>query len=142
MSSQPPNAFIGRKQPPSAAELQAALGPAGALWDDLIARLANLHGIQPEAWNSYSPKAGWTLPMTNSGRRIVYLSPCRGGFRASFALSDGAVAAARKSALPRPVLQLIAEARRYAEGTAVRIEVRKPADLAVVQTLAAIKLAN
>ncbi|HTS62344.1 MAG TPA: DUF3788 family protein [Candidatus Acidoferrales bacterium] len=139
---QPPNAFIGRTVPPGEADLKAALGPAKPFWDELIASLARDHGIHPEPWNSYSPKAGWSLALARAGRRIVYLSPFTGAFRASFALSDKAVAAAKKSALPRPVIRLIAGARRYAEGTAVRIEVHKAEDLAAVTALAAIKLGN
>ena len=137
----PTNAFIGKIEPPADEELKAALGPAAALWDRLLAELAREHGMEAEGWNSYSPKAGWSLPLRLGTRRIVYLSPCRKGFRASFALSDKAVAAAKKSALPRPVIQLIGEARRYAEGTAVRIEVQSAKDLDVVKKLAAIKMA-
>jgi hypothetical protein len=37
---------------------------------------------------------------------------------------------------------MIAETRRYAEGTAVRIEVRRASDMAAVEALAAIKLAH
>ena len=134
------NAFIGRSDPPGDGDLAAALGMAKPLWDALIADLAREHGIAPEAWNSYSPKAGWTLPLRLGKRRIVYLSPGRGEFLASFALGDKAVAAAAKSRLPKKTLQLIAEARRYAEGTAVRIAVRNAGDVATVKALAAIKI--
>lgn len=50
--------------------------------------------------------------------------------------------AARAHPFPPDVLKILAEARRYAEGTAVRIEVNRADDLATVQTLAAIKLAH
>ena len=48
----------------------------------------------------------------------------------------------RKSELPACVLQMIAEAKRYGEGTPVRIEVRKPKDLEMVKILAKIKVEN
>jgi hypothetical protein len=133
----PPNAFIGKREKPTDAELAAALGPTQALWDQLLADLA----LDPE-WNAYSPKAGWALRLKRAKRNIVYLSPCAGSFMASFALGDRAVEAARKSGLPRPVIQIIDEAKRYAEGTAVRIHVVKPADVAIVSKLAALKLAH
>jgi hypothetical protein len=75
-------------------------------------------------------------------RNIVYLSPCRGCFRASFALGDKAVQAARRSGLPAGVIKIIGQVKRYAEGTAVRIEVKAAKDIAVVEKLAAVKLAN
>jgi hypothetical protein len=60
---------------------------------------------------------------------------------ASFALGDKAVQAALNSRLPPPAVKIIKEAKRYAEGTAVRVEVLKAKDVEVVKTLAAIKLA-
>jgi len=59
-----------------------------------------------------------------------------------FVLGDRALAASRQSELPARTLKIIAEAKRYAEGTGVRIEVREPADLNVVKTLARIKVQN
>jgi hypothetical protein len=60
----------------------------------------------------------------------------------SFALGDKAVAAAKKSKLPSNILKIIAEAKRYAEGTAVRVEVHGEGDIESVKTLARIKMEN
>jgi hypothetical protein len=57
-------------------------------------------------------------------------------------LGDKAVSAARKSGLPERVLKMLGEAKRYAEGTALRIEVSSPEDLELVKTLARIKVEN
>ena len=56
-----PNAFIGKSHPPTDAELADALGPARELWDQLLASLARQHKLTVREWNSYSPKAGWSL---------------------------------------------------------------------------------
>ena len=93
-------------------------------------------------WHSSSVKLGWSLRLQVKKRNIVYLGPRGGCFLAAFALGDRAVAVARKSELPARVIKLIAEAKRYAEGTAVRIEVRDAADVHVVKLLARIKLEN
>lgn len=50
------------------------------------------------------------------------------------------MAAARRADLPKNVLKLIDEAKKYAEGRAVRLEVRTKADLAHVATIAACKM--
>ena len=135
-----PNAFIGKAEPPGAAELAAALGPTAPLWERLVADLGREHGIVDLEWHSYSRKVGWAAKLKKGDRTILYLAPCGGSFRASFALGDKAVAAAKESKLPAAVLKLIAEARRYAEGTAVRIDVKKAGDVAVVMKLAVIKM--
>ena len=136
------NAFIDKPKQPTDDELAAELGPVQALWDRLVAELAEQYRIDVQEWNSYSRKAGWSLRLKHKKRNIVYLSPSRGRFVASFALGDQAVQAARQSGLPQSVIKIISEAKRYAEGTAVRIEVSEARDIAIVRQLAAVKLAN
>ena len=137
-----PNAFIGKPHPPTDSELAKALGPVKALWDRLLAELAGQHKLTVQEWNSYSPKAGWSLRLKNKDRNILYLGPCEGVFRVAFVLGDKAVAAARESDLPQNVIKLIDGAKRYAEGTAVRFETMKAKDIDSVVKLAGIKLAH
>jgi hypothetical protein len=133
-----PNAFIGRTQPPTEDELSIELGAARALWDELLTELA----LPIRQWNSYSPKAGWSLKLILKKRTILYLAPCHGSFRVAFVLGAKAVEAARQSNLPKAVLKIIDEAPRYPEGTGVRLEIAARKDLAAVKKLAEVKLAN
>ncbi len=112
------------------------------MWDELAAILEKELGLDAQEWNSYSPKAGWSLRLRRKERNIVYLSPHRGCFTASFALGYKALQAARAQGLPAPILKILKEAKRYAEGTAVRITVKAAADLEVVKKLAMAKLEN
>jgi hypothetical protein len=127
--------------PPSEVELSAFLGPSQPIWKELLAWLES-QGIARGDWKSVSPKYGWGLRPALRKRTILYLGPCQGCFRVSFVLGDKAVAAAKASDLPKKLQKEIAEARRYAEGTGVRIFVAKPVDLAVVRRLVALKLEN
>ena len=61
---------------------------------------------------------------------------------ASFALGEKAVRAAHEGGLPAPVLEIIAQAKKYAEGRGVRLEVRSAQDVLDVERLAIIKMAN
>ena len=135
------NAFTGQAKAPTDRELAAALGATKALWDQLLAELAAEHNLAPE-WNSYSIKAGWSLRLQREKRNIVYFAPSQGGFMASFALGDKAMKAARGSGLPKRVVKTLDEAKKYAEGTAVRIEVHGQKDIEVVQKLARAKVEN
>ena len=137
-----PNAFIGKPQKPTDAELVAALGTAKVLWVQLLGALADEYNLTVQEWNSYSRKAGWSLRLKFKDRNILYLTPCQGCFFVSFALGDKAVEAARQSSLPQSVIKIINEAKRYAEGTAVRIEIKKAKDIGTITKLAGIKLAN
>jgi hypothetical protein len=139
---EPPNAFIGRTMQPTAAEIASALGPSEPLWRNLITWLATEKNVKEQDWSSVSPKYGWALRLKLKKRTIIYLGPCEDCFRASFVLGARAVTAAHEANLPKPIIQAIDEAPRYAEGTGVRLIVRKEKDLAAIQQLATIKLEN
>lgn len=136
-----PNAFIGRKTPPSSKDVVAKLGPSATAWRELIQWLEE-QGIECKEWKSISPRYGWSFRPALRTRTVLYLGPCDGCFRASFVLGDKAVAAARASDLPKTVLNEIAQARRYAEGTGIRLMVHRPEDLAAIRKLVEIKLKN
>ena len=137
-----PNAFINKPKQPTNAELAAALGPAKAAWDQLLADLAQEYGANVREWNSYSLKAGWSLRVKRKARTIVWLAPCPGAFRVAFILGDKAVLAAQEAKLPKRILKIINEAPKYPEGIGVRLEVKSSKDIATLKKLAAIKLAN
>jgi len=142
-SEELPNAFIGKQDIPTDGDLAAVLGRSALeLWERLLAGMAEQHKIVTREWHSYSTKAGWSLRLKRGDRNILYLSPCDGGFRASLVLGGKAVDAARASGLPRRVVQIIDSAKRYPEGTAVRLDVDGAEDVQIVMKLAAIKLAN
>jgi len=135
------NAFIGRKARPTEAEVAAALGATAALWKQLVEWMAE-QGAGESEWNSSGAKYGWALRLKVKKRNIIYLGPCEGCFRVAFILGDKAVAAARKSDLPKSALKIIDEAPRYAEGTGVRLTVKAEKDLEAIKNLALIKMAN
>ena len=137
------NAFIGKTEQPSAVEIAAALGPTAPLWNELIEWMADKLGVADQEWKGICVhKYGWSLTLKLKKRTIIYLGPCIGCFRVAFTLGDKAVAAAKEAKLPRKILQALAEAPRYAEGTGLRLVVNKAADLAPIRKLSEIKLAH
>lgn len=137
-----PNAFAGQATKPTERQLTSALGQANVLWHDLVKDLRRDLKLDAEEWNSSNIKAGWSMRLKLKNRNIVYLAPSTGCFLASFALGDKAVAEVRKSKLPADILKLVAQAKHFPEGTAVRIEVRTAEDANAVKTLAKIKVEN
>ena len=136
------NAFIAKPNPPTTDELSKELGSSKKTWDALLSALSKEFGVSEKQWHSYSPKAGWALRLIHKKRNILYLSPGHGHFLASFALGDKAMALARQTDLPDPIKKIISGAKRYAEGSAIRIELRTVADINSLRKLTAIKLAN
>lgn len=137
-----PNAFAGHAKCPTQKAVESALGESHPLWKQLVAELKRELKLDGEDWHSSGVKYGWALRLQLKKRNIVYLGPRFGSFVATFVIGDKAVAAAKKSDLPTYLLKIIAEAKRYPEGTALRIDVSKPEDLEAVKILAKIKIEN
>ena len=141
-SAMPTNAFINKPLPPTDADVAAALGPAKAVWDRFLAELAQESDVNVHEWKCHSLKWGWSLRAKRKARTIVWLSPSEGCFTVLFILGDKAVRAARESALPRRIADLLDAAPKYPEGTGVRLNVKTSRDIGALKKLAAIKLAN
>jgi hypothetical protein len=136
------SAFDDKSQPPGDYDLAATLGSTFVLWNELKRLLAARFGPLSTEWGFSSKKTGWGLRLKQEKRTILYMTPCKGYFMASFALGEKAVKEAHKSGLSASVLQVIDGAKRYAEGRGVRLEVRSTNDVHNVEKLAVIKMAN
>jgi hypothetical protein len=136
------SSLVDKSKPPDEASLAAALGQAKRLWDAIVARLDERGDAVEREWKFYGAKHGWQLKATYRKRAALYLIPKPGGFLAALALNEQAVAAARASDLPPAIIREIENAKTYAEGRPVRIEVTGPAQVEIVQRLLAIKLAS
>ena len=137
------NAFIGKKETPTDADLTAALGPAKTAWDQLLADLAREHDVSVHEWKSYNAaKWGWSLRVLRKKRTIVWLTPAEGAFTVLFILGEKAMQAARQVKLPLRLVRAMDEAPKYPEGTGVRLAVKSPREIGALMKLAAIKLAN
>jgi len=135
------SAFDDKSAPPDETMLAAVLGDTAGLWDDLMRIIAETYPPVSETWNYSGKNYGWSFRMKQKKRTILYMIPRPGHFLVAFVLGDRAVAAARDSQLPPAIKDHIAAAKRYAEGTGFRFEVRSREDVAAAETLAAIKMA-
>ena len=136
------SAFDDKSNQPTPDELAQVLGKSHSLWNELQKEVCSLFSPALVEWGYASKSTGWGMRIKTEKRVIIYMTPCRGYFLASFALGEKAVRAARDAKLPAKILSAIDAAPKYAEGRGVRIEVRTKADVKAIAKLAAIKLAN
>ena len=136
------SAFDDKSNQPNADELAQVLGKSHNLWSELQNEVCSLFSPALVEWGYASKSTGWGMRIKTEKRVIIYMTPCRGYFLASFALGEKAVQAAHNAKLPTKIFSAIDAAPKYAEGRGVRIEVRTKADVKAIAKLAAIKLAN
>jgi hypothetical protein len=148
---------------PDDERLDVVLGPLRKHWDALLVAVRSRHPELTLEWKRYS--IGWRLVIRSKRRNVAYLNPAgrsssvtapsarrssaqssaprpaaQRSFLVSFALGEGAVQAAEQSRLPKRILALVRESKRFPEGRAVRVDVASAADVAHVLTLVALQL--
>jgi hypothetical protein len=136
------SALDDKSKTPDDGMLAEVLGQCKGLWDAILAHLgATWPGVQSE-WGFPGAKYGWSLRPRHKKRTILYLTPARGWFTVSFCLGTKAVAVAEKSTLPPDIIEALRNAKPYAEGRGIRVEVKCRADVEIVKRLIEIKMAH
>ena len=124
---------------PDNSQLAEVLGPALPAWSTLLNWLTGTLGVGDLSWGSSGKKYGWALRARAGKRTISYLIPQHGTFLVGIVLGGRALEETGRARLAQPVREVIAGARRYAEGTGFRLPVATAGDLEDVQTLLRIK---
>ena len=136
------SAFDDKSKQPQEEDLQVTLGSTYPQWNDLKNLITTTYAPVSVEWGFASKSTGWGLRLKRDNRAILYMTPCKGYFLASFALGEKAVKAAHESDLPASVLAVIDGAKKYAEGRGVRLEVRSAEDVRNIEKLAVVKMAK
>ena len=134
--------FDDKNSPPTEDQLKAALGKSYKPWCRLREVIEKQFAPIASEWGFASKSTGWGLRLKAEKLAVLYMTPCKGYFLASFALGEKAVVAAHAAGLPAAILDVIDKAPKYAEGRGVRIEVRTLSEVTEIVKLAEIKMAN
>jgi Protein of unknown function (DUF3788) len=136
------SAFDDKSHAPESKDLSVILGKSYQHWEHLVSKLGTRFDPVTQDWTFSGKEWGWGLRVQHKKRTILHLTPCKGHFLAGFALGAKAVAAAQASDLSAAVLEIIDTGRSYAEGKAVRLEIRTRRDTTQVLALADIKMSH
>jgi len=137
-----PGIFADRSLKPTDKMLSETLGKSYELWQAIRNALAETYGPLTEEWKFYGSNSGWTLKLLLKKRNLFFFFPSKKFFRIAFVFGDDAVRQVEHSSLPAAMIQELKNAKRYAEGRGLRLEVRKKADVNNIVTLTAIKVRN
>ncbi len=122
--------------------LAKALGRSNRLWQEIKKLLKAEYGELIEEWKFYGQKSGWILKTLRKKRNLFFFIPLEGSFRVSFVFGDKAVAAVEKSDLSQELVTALKDARKYAEGRGLQIDVKNSADVEHIKKLVEIKVNN
>ena len=134
--------FDDKEKKPTNQRLAKVLGKSNSLWKEIKKHLKTDYGELTEEWKFYGQKYGWTLKTLRKKRNLFFFVPLEGSFNVSFVFGDKAVAAAEKSDLPKDLIKTLKNARKYAEGRGLQIEVKESSDVENIRKLVEIKVNN
>jgi hypothetical protein len=129
--------FTDKDTKPTEADIRDALGKMYRSWQR-IKEYAIKHGPGIEEWH-YS-RSGWNCRIKGKKSIIIYLMPCKGNYKTSFVLGAKATTDALGSNIPESIKKLIGEAKVYAEGRGIRIDITNEKMTGYLETLVDIKL--
>ena len=134
--------FDEREVKPDEKTLLKAIGKTAVHWKKIKSHLENEYGELIEEWKYYGQKTGWLLKTLKKKRNLFFCIPLKGSFQLTFVFGDKAVRAIEASDLPEAIKTELRNARKYAEGRGLRIDVKSAKDVKNIQKLVEIKVKN
>ena len=116
------------------------LGETKIFLDRISGFIENEYNNLRREWKFYNKKSGWILKLFNKKRNVVFIVPCENHFRAAFTFGDKACDIVYTSELPESIKKDLFEAKKYAEGHTIQIEVKSENDCENILELVRIKL--
>lgn len=130
--------FKDKNKMPGDDDLNQALGETSELWFDLKKYVYQKYPKAKDLW-SYS-KAGWSYRINDKKRAVIYLLPRDQFFKAAFVFGQKATDKILESNISEDIKNALREAKVYAEGRGIRIDVKNNEIIKDIRELIDIKL--
>jgi len=127
--------FDNKEIVPNDEDLENILKSSLGAYNKLMSYLENEYAPLINEWKFYSKKAGWTLRISNKKRNLLFLSPNEDYFLVTVNMGVKVSKMVLDSDVSDNTKDLIKQAKIYAEGTGVIIEVRNEEDLEDIKTI-------
>ncbi len=132
--------FTNKSIVPSDEDLTPALNETAQFWFDFKQLVYELYPKAIEEWN-YS-KYGWSFRIKDKKRAIIYLLPRDKFFKVAFVFGQKAYTKILESDVSEHIKNELQQAKVYAEGRGIRIDVKDNSFVKDVIQLIKIKIEN
>jgi len=132
--------FPEKEHQPTDSDLKEKLGETIEFWERINEMVNERYPEANPEWNFPGQKYGWSFRIKVKKRAIIYLLPRQGFFMAAFVFGDRAVEKIVRSNVAPFIKEELLQAKKYAEGRGIRIDVRSGDILMDIEELITIKL--
>ena len=133
--------FTDKGTVPTHGALADSLGSTYLLWQSIT---AYVHAKVPgalEEWNYGGVKYGWSFRIKDRKRVIVYLLPRNGFFKVAMVFGQKAADLVMSAGIDEGIKTELANAKPYAEGRGIRIDIKSKKNVRDITRLIDIKMA-
>jgi hypothetical protein len=134
--------FMNKSDRPTEQDLVDKLGSTYLLWSDLKSYLNDTLKNPSGEWNYPGKKYGWSFRMKSKKRNIIYFLPRDGYFKVAFVFGQKATNKVMESSVNEIIKAELNEAKVYAEGRGIRIDIKDDQILNDIKNLIQIKVEN
>ena len=132
--------FPTRVTPQLLRTLKKVLGKTFPIWETIIQATKTLYPEAKEDWSFPGEKYGWSFRLKDKKRAIIYLLPQERFFTASLVFGQKATTEILQSKISENIKEEIKNARVYAEGRGLRIDIKNKSILTDLKELIKIKI--
>ena len=134
--------FPDKAVEPTDKDVQEKLGSKYLLWKRICDLVLEKYPDGFSEWNFPGKKYGWSFRIKDRRRAIIYFLPRDQHFMVAFVFGDKAVKEVMDSKISNKIKEDLNNARKYAEGRGVSIEVNDELTISDIERLIEIKLNN
>jgi len=134
--------FTNKNEIPTIEHLELALGETYQLWKSFEEFTNELYPNAKAEWNISSEKFGWNYRIKDKKRVIIYLLPRDNFFKIALIFGQKAANQILESDVSETIKTALMEAKVYAEGRGIRIEISDKSNFNDIKKLIKIKILN
>jgi hypothetical protein len=134
--------FTDKSQQPNNQMLSGALGETYQVWEGIQKHLQSVYGELIQEWKFYGKNYGWQLKTLRKKRNLFFIIPHAGYFTQVFIFGDKAVSVIEQSDLPDHIKDTVRNAKKFAEGRGLALEVNSLEKIKIIKKLIEIKINN
>lgn len=132
--------FLDKDLTPGTKELKKALGDTYSVWQTLAEFTKKSYPSATEEWKYTSAKFGWSFRISDKKRVLLYLLPRDKFFKVAFVFGQKATDEILKSKIAENIKTELKNAKVYAEGRGIRIDIKDDALTSDIKKLIKIKI--
>lgn len=132
--------FTDKNIMPAESDLSEILGKFHKLWIGICNFTLKKYPKGVLEWNFAGVKYGWNFRIKDNKRAIIYLLPRSGYFKVAFVFGEKAYNDIINSKISNEIKTELSQAKKYAEGRGIRIEIKNENQLSDIEKLIDIKL--